>query len=182
MLIHIWIVTNLTTITLCLVIHIPLAFSLLDMMRDKIARNLFVLRSQLEVKISNLILYSAKRARRYSRPLAQWLTRRPFVVTTIQRPLTREHTQLGIADFDEIRHECSFRKNIRPVFFFIGNGWCWRGENYPQSWGSETYFVKYLGNYWRYRFCVNWWNLCFLTTNVMVYTILQKNLLFKQYM
>ena len=31
--------------------------------------------------------------------------------------LTREHTQLGIADFDEIWHECSFRKNIRPVFF-----------------------------------------------------------------
>ena len=32
--------------------------------------------------------------------------------------LTRERTQLGIADFDEIWHECSFRKNIRPVFFF----------------------------------------------------------------
>ena len=103
----------------------------------------------------------------------------PFVMTTIQRLPTREHTQLGIADFDEIWYECSFQKNIRPVFFF-GNGW--RGENYPQSWGYETYFVKYFGNYWRYRFCVNWWKLYFLTTNVMVYTILQKNLLFKQYM
>ena len=32
--------------------------------------------------------------------------------------LTREHIQLGIADFDKIWHERSFRKNIRPVFFF----------------------------------------------------------------
>ena len=38
------------------------------------------------------------------------------------KPLTSEHTELGIADFDEIWHECSFRKNIRPVFFFICNG------------------------------------------------------------
>ena len=42
----------------------------------------------MEAKLSNLILYSAKRAPRYSRPLAQWLTRRSFVVTTIQRPLS----------------------------------------------------------------------------------------------
>ena len=34
----------------------------------------------------------------------------------------REHTQLGIADFDEIWHKYSFRKNIRPVFLFICNG------------------------------------------------------------
>ena len=31
--------------------------------------------------------------------------------------LTREHIEVGIADFDEIWHDCSFRKNIRPVFF-----------------------------------------------------------------
>ena len=31
--------------------------------------------------------------------------------------LTREHIEVGIADFDEIWHECSFQKNIRPVFF-----------------------------------------------------------------
>ena len=59
-------------------------------------------------------------------------------------------------------------------FFFISNSWCWRGENYPQSWGCETYFVKYLGNYWKYRFCVNWWNYCFLTTKLTVYFVKKK--------
>ena len=31
--------------------------------------------------------------------------------------LAREHIEVGIADFDEIRQDCSLRKNIRPVFF-----------------------------------------------------------------
>ena len=31
--------------------------------------------------------------------------------------LTREHIQLGITNFDEIWHERSFRKNIRPLIF-----------------------------------------------------------------
>ena len=29
---------------------------------------------------------------------------------------TREHTEPWIANFDEIWHECSFQKNIRPIF------------------------------------------------------------------
>ena len=33
--------------------------------------------------------------------------------------LRREHIEVGIADFDEIWHNCSFRKNIRPGFFFL---------------------------------------------------------------
>ena len=94
--------------------------------------------------------------------------------------LTREHTEVGIADFDEIWREYSFRKNIRPVPFFLSAMVDVEGVK-TQSWWRETYFVKYLGNYWRYRFCVNWWNLYFLTTNAMVYTVLQRNLLFKQY-
>ena len=36
----------------------------------------------------------------------------------ILQQLTRERTEPGILDFDEIWHECSFQKNIPPVFFF----------------------------------------------------------------
>ena len=32
-------------------------------------------------------------------------------------PLTREHIDVGITDFDKICYDCSFQKNIRPVFF-----------------------------------------------------------------
>ena len=29
---------------------------------------------------------------------------------------TREHTEVGIVDFDRVWHECSCQKNIRPIF------------------------------------------------------------------
>ena len=62
---------------------------------------------------------------------------------------------MWITDFDEIWHKSSsFQKNIWLEFLFIGNRGCWRGESYPQGWRYETYFVKYLRNYWKYRFCV----------------------------
>ena len=67
--------------------------------------------------------------------------------TIILQRVTREHIEVEIADFDEIWYECSFQKNIRSVFSFIGNGRCARGENYPRSCGCETYFVKYLAKY-----------------------------------
>ena len=44
-----------------------------------------------------------------------------IVFETHETKLTREHIEVGIVDFDEIWHDCSFQKNIRPVFF-IGNG------------------------------------------------------------
>lgn len=46
---------------------------------------------------------------------------------------------------------------IVVIFFFLfwsemrSKGY-WRNKNYLQNWGRETYFVRYLGNYWRYRF------------------------------
>ena len=91
-----------------------------------------------------------------------------FLSNHIAVHLTREHTEMWITDFDKVWHKCNFQKNISPVFLFIGNSRCWRGENYPQNWRCD--FVKYLRNDRRYRFCVNWRNYFFS----MVYRILQK--------
>ena len=61
---------------------------------------------------------------------------------------TREYTEVGIAEF-EIWHECSFQKNIQPVFFLsaMGNVEGVKTTFSSQSWECETYFVKYLENY-----------------------------------
>ena len=50
-------------------------------------------------------------------------------------------TESGIADFHEIWHECSFRKNTRSVFFLIDNGWLEEGENYFQKVGMQNIFL-----------------------------------------
>ena len=64
-----------------------------------------------------------------------------------------------------------FGLNVVLEKYFIDNRLCLRGANYPQSWASGIYFVKHLGNYRRYSFCVNWWNWRFSTTNSIICSI-----------
>ena len=79
--------------------------------------------------------------------------------------LTRERAEV----WTKFGINVDFKKMFDSYFFFL---FYRKGEkNYPQSWGCETYFVKYLENYCRHNFCTKIDNDLINTINTIFYKL-----------